>query len=274
MVSTKSAVRTLVLVSVAAAALLSAQNQQGHPNYDRPEGFVSDFAGAIDTPSRVQAEDYLASLQRATGVQFAVVAVPSTSGEPIEDFANNLARKWGVGQKGKNEGLLMLLAIQDRKIRVEVGYGLEAVLPDGYVGSVQRMMRENLRAGKYGPAIVQAVRTMGAKVAESKGVQGFDAPQPPRVDPNARRGRTRTSHGLPWWVILVAALFLLPTIIAFFREGGRNRGGRWGGGGPYFGGGGGFGGWSSGGGGGGSDGGGFSGFGGGDFGGGGASSDW
>jgi uncharacterized protein len=273
MFSIKSTVRALLLASTALLfAQQPAQNQQGHPNYDRPEGFVSDFAGVIDTPSRVQAEDYLASLQRATGVQFAVVAVPTTGGEPIEDFANNLARKWGIGQKGKNEGLLMLLAIQDRKIRVEVGYGLEAVLPDGYVGSVQRTMREDLRGAKYGAAIVKAVRTMGAKVAESKGVQGFDAPQPPRVEPGNRRGRSRSGGGIPWWVIVAAALFLLPTILAFFKEGRRNRGGRWGGGGPFFGGGGGFGGWSSGGGG--SDGGGFSGFGGGDFGGGGASSDW
>ena len=99
-------------------------------------------------------------LERGTGVQIAVVTVPSLDGEPIEEFSvDSLARKWGVGQKGSNEGLMVLFAIQDRKMRIEVGYGLGPILTDGVVGSVQRSLREELRAGKYGDAILKCVRS-------------------------------------------------------------------------------------------------------------------
>ena len=84
-------------------------------------------------------------MQRATGVQMALVTIPSLEGEPIEDVANTIARAWGVGQKGKNEGILLLLAIQDRRSRLEIGYGLEPILPDGLAGSVLREMRPALR---------------------------------------------------------------------------------------------------------------------------------
>lgn len=268
---------TRTLLPVLAATLAVVAQEQRAPSYDKPEGFVSDFAHVIDTPSRVEIEDYLAGLQRATNVQIAVVTVPTLAGEPIEDFANTLARKWGIGQKGQNEGLLLLLAIQDRKMRIEVGYGLEPVLPDGYVGSVQRSIREELRAGQYGAGIAKAVKTIGSTVAKSKGIEGF---QPPPQSQRRQRRQQQEGGGIPLWVIFAILMFLFPTILSFWREirGIRSgyRGGRggWGGGGW---GGGGFGGWSGGGGSGGSSdsgGGGFGGFGGGDFGGGGSSSDW
>lgn len=268
-------IRTLLPVLAACVAAF-AQEQSRTPSYEKPEGFVSDFAHVIDTPSRVEVEDYLAGLQRATGVQIAVVTVPTLAGEPIEDFANTLARKWGIGQKGQNEGLLLLLAIQDRKMRIEVGYGLEPVLPDGYVGSVQRSIREELRAGQYGAGISKAVKTIGSTIAKSKGIEGF---QPPPQSQRRQRRPQQEGFAIPLWAILLIALFFFPTILAFWREirGIRSsgyRGGRGGWGGGGFGGGG-FGGWSGGSGG--SDsggGGGFGGFGGGDFGGGGSSSDW
>src|SRR5512132_2328497 len=96
----------------------------------KPQGYVSDFANVIDAGSRSQLEAYGGTVERSTGAQMALVTIPSLQGEPIEDVANALYRAWGVGQKGKNEGILLLLAIGDRRSRVEVGYGLEPIMPD------------------------------------------------------------------------------------------------------------------------------------------------
>jgi uncharacterized protein len=237
-------------------------------SYDKPQGYVSDFANVVDVAGRMEIEDFLAGLERGTGVQVAVVTVPRLNGEPIEDFTNTLFRKWGIGQKGTNEGLMVLFSIEDRRMRIEVGYGLEPILPDGAVGSIQRSLREELRAGKYGDAILKCVRSLGARIEQAKGVSGAAAA--------TRRGESsgRVEQRMPIADILFIAFLLLFFVIPYFvkSNGGAYRrrgpgpfiGGGWGGGG--FGGGGGWGGGSSGGG--------FGGFGGGDSGGGGSSSDW
>jgi uncharacterized protein len=249
-----------------AAAFLAAA-QEPAPTYDKPQGYVSDFAHVIDAASRTSVEDYLGGLERVTGVQVAVVTVASLNGEPIEDFANTLMRKWGVGQKGTNEGLLMVFAIRDRKMRIEVGYGLEPVLTDGYVGSVQRSLREELRAGKYGDAVLKCVQTIGDTISKAKGLEQGVTP----LAGGPRAGPPEPDFPIGFIVsVVVVVYFLVQTF-----GGGRSSGRRYyGGGGPYIGGGGwgggGFGGSSGGG----DSGGGFGGFGGGDSGGGGASSDW
>jgi len=234
----------------------------------KPQGYVSDFAQAIDPASRARLEAYCAAVQKSTGAEMAMVAIPSLGGEPVEDVANTIYRAWGVGKKGQNEGVLLLLSIQDRRSRLEVGYGLEPVLPDGFSGSVLREMRPALRDGKYGEAFEAAAQTIGQTVAKAKNVS-IDATLPRRTQPQA-------DGDVPWGALVIGAIVLF----LFFRS----RGPR-----GYGGGGGGFlpglilgsmmnrGSWGSRGGGGfgGSDSGdSFGGFGGGDSGGGGASSDW
>lgn len=260
-------VRTIALFALAAALSLGQSAQK----YEKTQGYVSDFAGVLNDARRSDIEQICRMVETGTGVQIAVVTVPSLDGEPIEDFTNSLARKWGVGQKGSNQGLMLLLAIKDRKTRTEVGYGLEAVMPDGYVGSVQRSMREELRAGKYGEAIIVALVQFQRRLEDEK--SGIPAPQV-----KARRGFQQSSF--PFWVMAALLLFFF-LVVPWLSRRGRSRYacGR---GGRYYGGdGGGFPIWTSGGFGGSSDSGGsggsdsgFGGFGGGDFGGGGASSDW
>jgi uncharacterized protein len=239
----------------------------------KPQGYVSDFARVVDPATRQALENYCAAVEKATGAQMALVTINTLDNEPITDVANLLYRKWGVGQKGKDEGVMVLLAIRDRRSRVEVGYGLEPVIPDGFAGSVLRDMRPALREGDYGLALTEAARVIGQKVAAAKGV-AIPAAVPstrPRAQPDS----------FPWGGALAIGALLLFLLLA---GGGRGRtGGSWGGGGGgllagmilgnLLGGGGprvrssgGFGGYDSG------DG--FGGFGGGDSGGGGASSDW
>ena len=230
----------------------------------QPQGYVSDFAGVIDAGSRQRIDAYCAAVEKATGAQLAFVILPELGGEPVEDVANLLYRKWGIGKKGENNGALLLLSVRDRRSRLEVGYGLEPILPDGAAGALLREMRPALKVGNYGEAMLVAAHQIGERVAREKGVRIDEAVRP-------RRPVARTGHGVPWPMILIG---LLGILYLLSRGGGGGGGGPWwmlpfmmmSGGGVPGGGGGGFGGYDSGGG--------FGGFGGGDAGGGGASNVW
>jgi uncharacterized protein len=238
----------------------------------QPQGYVSDFAEVLDQPSKDQINQYCARVERVTGAQLALVTLKSTEGEPVEDVANLLYRKWGIGKKKTNEGALVLFVINDRRTRVEVGYGLEPIMTDGYVGGLLRSLRPSLRTGNYAQALADTATQIGEKIAASKGVSlGTQAP---------RRATRPQSEGLPVGPLVIAGIVLLLFLISRGRSGsGRGGGGGvggfltgmligniLGGGGAGNRGGGGFGGPDSG------DS--FGGFGGGDSGGGGASSDW
>jgi uncharacterized protein len=237
----------------------------------QPQGYVNDFAQVINPAHRAELERYCNRVDTLTAAQIAIVTIRSLEGEPIEDVANNLYRKWGIGKKGKDEGVMLLLVTQDRRMRLEVGYGLEAILPDGYSGQLLRHMRPLLSANNYGAALLEATHQIGERIAKEKGVS-LDVSIPSRRQVNENPvGR--------WFPLLIPfGLFLLFAL--FSRRRSRYGGGYgsvpwflpmggWGGGGgsgSYGSSGGGFGGYDS------NDS--FGGFGGGDSGGGGASSDW
>lgn len=223
-----------------------------------PQGYVNDYANVIPASQRVALERYCAAVEKATGAQMALVTIPTLEGEPVEDVANSLYRRWGVGKKGKDEGLLLLLVVGDRRTRLEVGYGLEPILPDGSAGTVLREMRPALREGAYGDALVAASHYLGTRIATAKNVAVEDEVTPQPVQRRKKEG------AVPLWLMVLGGIFFL------YLLGSGNLGAAWMLGSVFSGrsdrGGGGFGG------GGGS--GGFGGFGGGDSGGGGASSDW
>ncbi len=229
----------------------------------KPHGYVNDFAGALDPRGAQALEAYCGQLDAATGAQLAVVLVPTLDGEPIEYVTVRLFKEWGIGKKGKDEGILILLAVKDRKQRAEIGYGLEGDIPDGYAGGVLRGIRPILAQGNYAGALLAAAQQFGSRIAQAKGVQLGSGPPPATYVPAEPRG-------IPWPIIIIGLVilfavlrggggggFLTGMILGNLLGGGRGND-RWGGGG--FGGGGG--------------GGGFGGFGGGSSGGGGASSDW
>jgi uncharacterized protein len=121
----------LVLVSV----LLVEATAQGLP---APVGKVNDFAKVLKTPQRQALEAQLAELERATSAEVAVVTLRSLDGRSVEDYATELFNTWGIGKRGQDNGVLILVAVTDRAMRIEVGYGLEGVLPDGLAGEVIR----------------------------------------------------------------------------------------------------------------------------------------
>jgi uncharacterized protein len=231
----------------------------------KPTGYINDFANTLDAGGKQALEAYAANLERTTGVQMAIVLVPSLDDEPIEDAANRLYREWGIGQKGKNEGILLLLSMKEHKSRAEIGYGLEPIITDGDAGGILRAIRPILRQGNYGGGLLAAAEEMGRQIAQAKGVELGGAEPVRRARPVGR------GPSIPFPLILIGIFILLSLLSRGGRGGasgfltgmilGNMMGGRggWGGGG--------FGGGSSG-------GGGFGGFGGGDSGGGGASGGW
>ncbi len=235
----------------------------------KPTGYVNDYAGVLSVSAKQQLEALATELDQKTGSQLAIVTVNSLQGEPIEDFSIKLATRWGIGRKDKGDtGVLLLLAIQDRQSRIEVGYGIEPIITDGQAGSILRAMRPMLRAGNYDSAIWQAAGQIATLIAQSKHVTlTTPIPQPPRQPNDGGQGSP--------WAGLIWLLFLF-VIVPFLLIPRRQRGGWYGGSATGFilggilgnmlgGGGRGGGGFSSGG---------FGGFGGGGFGGGGASSSW
>src|SRR5262245_62032355 len=132
-------------------------------------GHVNDFANIIDQQTKQKLELWLTNFEDMTGTQIAVVTVRSLEGRPIEEYANELYRAWGIGAKtgeNKDKGALLLVALEDRKTRLEVGYGLEGDLPDGLAGEIIRRMRPDLQQGRYSEAMTTGVRTLLDTLAE------------------------------------------------------------------------------------------------------------
>ncbi len=269
--------RAAILLLFCLASLFraaSADDQQGLPS-TKPAGYVNDYAGVLSPAARNLLTTLCTEVDQKAKAQIAVVTVKSLDGKPIEDYSIALATKWGIGPKQSASGVLILLAVDDHKDRIEVGYGLEPILPDGKVGGFLREAAPYLRDGNYDGAMLLLTRRVADVIAQDRGVSLSAA----TALPQARTPRRNQPGSGPGPIaIIIFLVFLFSLIANLFRRGG-GRGGRGGGSGWWvgpmiggmMGGGGGFGGGGFGGGGG---GGGFGGFGGGSFGGGGASGSW
>ena len=255
----KSLLALLVLLLAWPGMLLAERVQDLPP----PTNYVSDFAGVLSPQTLAYLNALCAQVDRQAHAQIAIVTIKSLDGEPIENFATALEDKWKVGKKGTDRGLLLILATTDRKYRIEVGYGLEGILPDGRVGDIGRAMVPYLRQDNFDAAATLAVRQISGVIAADAGVTLNLGARPTRAPPPQAKPLTLGQ-------VLVLGIVLLVVIFLLARLGGSGLLGFLIG---MFLGGGGGGGWGGRGGGGG-DGGGFGGFGGGSSGGGGASGDW
>src|ERR1700761_1922031 len=242
-----------------------------------PTSYVQDFAGVIDAGSKQQMEQLGREVWLQAHAKIIVVTIHSLDGVTIEEFATDLEDKWKVGAKGTDRGILMILAINDRKRRIEVGYGLEGILNDAKVGDIGRSMVPQLRQSQYGPAIVGGLQQIADVISKDAGVTLTPPSTEQQEDQPAYHHQPERRHGSNIFGIL-RIIILVVIFISIFSGRGRGGGGwLWFLLGNMLGGGGGGGrgrddGWGGGGGGGG--GGGFGGFGGGSSGGGGASGDW
>lgn len=231
----------------------------------QPTGYVNDFAHVLDPATTTQLDDICRQVDEKAHAQIAVVTVRSLDGSDVESYAVALVKKWGIGNKATNRGVLILLATQDHQYRIEVGYGLEPILPDGKAGGFGREAVPLLRQNDYRGAVSLMVSRVADVIAQDAGVQITGSrPATPSTSPQ------ENDQGLPAGaiaiiflviVVLLATRFGRGLLLGFFLGGGGFGGSRGGWGGGGFGGGGGGGG-------------GFGGFGGGSSGGGGASGSW
>jgi len=142
----------LLLMIVAGSALVSAQT---FPDY---QGFVNDYAGLLSTNAKAQLDAKLTQLEKDTSAEVAVVTIKSLEGDSVEDYAVRLFEKWGIGKKDKNNGVLLLVALDDRKMRIEVGYGLEPVITDGRAGRIRdEQILPRFKADDYEGGIIAGV---------------------------------------------------------------------------------------------------------------------
>ncbi|RJQ14392.1 MAG: TPM domain-containing protein [Nitrospiraceae bacterium] len=234
----------------------------------RPLNHVVDLAGIINDDAEADLNRYLLELEQKTTAQFVVLTINSLEGGAIEDFSINIAHdKWKLGQKGKDNGGLLLVSLEDRKYRFETGYGLEGILPDSLSGSIGRQyLVPYFRQGDYSTGISAAVLAVINVIASDAGVEITGMPKlRMRSYPSGSPERGKPSVlNMIFVIFFFAGLVYLfikhPRLLLFLlvmnMMGGGRRGG-WGGGGGFGGGGGSFGGG-----------------GGGGFGGGGSSGSW
>ncbi len=252
-----------------AALWLSLMLAQAPADLPRLTAPVNDFAGVIDASSAAEMDRRIRALQRASGDAIVVATVDTyTPFADIDEYAVKLLDNHGdgIGGRGKDNGALIVVAVKDRKVRVEVGYGLEEFITDGFAGETRDLMTQYFRRGEYGPGLLAGTTRLINRVAERRGVTLQDIP------------RDEPGGGMPASRLFIFALIIFLVLSSVMRRRPRSR--YWGRGpwsgwssgvGPFGGGswGGGFGGFGGGGG-----GGGFGGFGGGRSGGGGASGGW
>jgi uncharacterized protein len=252
----------LLLLGLLSALSSAAQNIPPRPN---PPRLVNDLAGMMQPGEAEQLERKLVAYNDSTSSQIAVVTVPNLDGDDIADYAQQLYEKWGIGQKGKNNGILVLVAQQEHTARIQTGYGLEGAVPDAIAKRIiSNTLVPAFKRNQYHAGLDRATDQL---ISLAKGEYKAD---PSEV--RQHRNRDRSGSGMPFWVIIIVLVIIF---IMLRNRGGGGRGNRGFGGGfiPPIIFGGGFGG-GGGGGGGGFGGGGFGGFGGGSSGGGGASGSW
>ncbi|HDM90092.1 MAG TPA: TPM domain-containing protein, partial [candidate division WOR-3 bacterium] len=155
-----------------------------------PVGYVNDFAGIIDPQWESKIEAVIQEVKDKTGAEIAVVTVNSI--EPygtIEEYAVKLFEKWGIGEEEKDNGVLVVVALDIRKVRIEVGYGLEGAIPDGFAGEIiRKTIVPFFRKGSYGEGLYYGVLRLARRIAgeynvELEGTKGVKVPgEEPGVD--------------------------------------------------------------------------------------------
>ncbi len=257
-----------LLLFIAGAGLLgvlSFNSYAGEPALPEYSGYVNDFAGVLSNQNKQALTALAGDLERKTTAQIAIVTIKTTQPLDIESYAVRLFEKWGLGQRGKDNGVLLLVALGDRKMRIEVGYGLEGAIPDALAKIIiTDYITPAFKAGNFNAGVAKGAVGIAKLVAKEYNVElsefgSFTSSVPLPREPTPLESAMRLIFSII--MILVFLSFRMGFFWLLFMPGThRRRGGYWHGGG-YGGNSGGFSG-------------GFGGFGGGLSGGGGASGGW
>ncbi len=157
----------LAVLAIAAASFIFAEPV----SQLKPTDYVNDFAHVLDQNTVTQLDELCKQIDEKAHAQIAVVTIKSLDGDDIDSYAVDLFHKWGVGSKSTDKGVLILLAVNDHKYRVEVGYGLEPILPDGKVGGFGREAVPQLKANDYSGAVTLITSRIADVIAQDAGIQ-------------------------------------------------------------------------------------------------------
>ncbi len=232
-----------------------APRSEGAETFPAPRGAVNDFAGVIASQYLGQMESIAREVLEKTGTAIVVATVETIGANDPNDYANRLYRAWGIGKKGEDKGVLIFLAVKERRVRIETGYGVEGILPDGLAGEIlDRYAIPSFKEGDFGRGLSETMAAVSSVVAKDAGVTLTGVRRPEQ-----RPVRTERKMGIGQLLLLLAAAFfllgtrqgraMLPWLLVLMMSGGGGRRGGDGFGGFGGGGFGGFGGGSSGGGG-------------------------
>ena len=187
-------------------------------NFPNPTGFINDFAGVISPRTEKAMESLSQELKQKTGSEVVVVTVKSIGDMEYTDYAVRLYEKWGIGEKGKDNGVLILNAVTERKIRIEVGYGLEGIIPDGLAGEIRdRYLIPHLRKNDFDTGLANGLAAVASIIAQDAGVQlsGGIAARP-GVTGSRKRGR----GGINIFQLMIF-FFVISSMFGKRRRGGR-----------------------------------------------------
>jgi uncharacterized protein len=205
--------KSIIILFLATALTTAIQAEIDLP---KPEHYVEDYANVINASDERSLNGILQELEQKTGAQYIVLTILTTGGLPIEQFALAHAEKWKLGQRDTDNGMLFVLAKNDRKWRFEVGYGLEGFVTDQYCGRVGReVLVPYLRQGNFSEGIYKANLTIVQKIASESGIALTGMP---KLAPISTK-RRNVKNSLP-------CCSLLPLLIFFFLIFGGGRGGR------------------------------------------------
>ncbi len=177
------------------------------PNPRPAGGWVTDMADVVPSATEAELNRLLDSLEQDTGVEIAVVTVPDAGDQVPRDFATELFNRWGIGKAGRDDGVLILLVLDARRVEVETGYGIEPVLPDGRVGAIlDRDAVPYFRQGDYGTGLLRTVEAMAQIIRQEYAAEGGPPPERPAAPV---RGSAAVGWGLVSLALSGVALLLV-----------------------------------------------------------------
>jgi len=230
--------RIVKLVTVFLLPLVACAAHSWAEEFPKPTGLVNDFANVIPAEYKQKLVQVTHELLTKTGVPVVVVTMPDIGGEDYNEYANRLYAAWGVGKKGEDRGVLLFVTVKERKMRIETGYGMEGLIPDGLAGDIRdRYMVPYLKENRFGEGLLNGTLAVAQIIAKDAGVR-LTGEAPMKRPPKRRSGLSS----------LLVTLIFLGLLLSMGRRGGlwpllllmfMGRGGYYGG---YGRGGGGFGG--------------------------------
>lgn len=174
--------------------------------FPRPTGYVNDLAHLLDPTARAHLEERLSLYDRETGNQIAIAIFPDLHGVPITEFAVRLEEAWKVGRKGKDNGVLLLVAVKERQVRIEIGYGLEGKITDADAGEIIRdVISPAFRAGRYGDGLASATDALIRLIQAGPAPKEVQGPPQRGTGPLAARSRTFVQT---WYPIILFLAFI------------------------------------------------------------------